>query len=62
MRHAVHLKSVWKFSPYLTENTVCPLQGLDRLMPFREIITVCCKDHTKHIYLLCVGKMHNLLY
>jgi hypothetical protein len=45
---SVYLNNVYKFSPYLTGKILCLRYKTSRLMLFREIIAICCENHTDH--------------
>jgi hypothetical protein len=54
----VLLNSIYKFSPYLTGNTLRLSYKAQPVNAVREIIAVCCDNHAEHTNTLC-GKMRS---
>jgi hypothetical protein len=47
-KYKIHLNNIYKFSSYLTGNTLRLATNTNRLMLFRETVAVYCENHTEH--------------
>jgi hypothetical protein len=56
LNNEFHLSNIYKSSPYLTGNTLCPATKPNWLMLLREAVTVYFENHTEHTNTLCGQK------